>query len=70
MTRSKTILIALVVFLTCSAHANAQSKFEVGLRANVLLGDGQPSNDILGAGLIGKILSKRRLVRGRDAGQL
>ena len=54
MTRSKTILIALVVFLTCSVHANAQSKFEVGLRANVLLGDGQPANDILGAGLIGK----------------
>ena len=54
MTRSKSILIALIFFLTCSAHANAESEFEVGLRANVLLGDGQPANDILGAGLIGK----------------
>jgi len=30
------------------------SKIDIGLRANVLLGDGVPANDILGAGLIGR----------------
>ena len=30
------------------------SKLEVGLRANVLLGDGTPANDILGLGVMGR----------------
>lgn len=32
-------------------------KFEIGLRGNVLLGDGVPANDILGYGIIGRYRS-------------
>jgi len=54
MVRSKTILITILMLSSISTQAFGQSRFELGLRANVLLGDGQPANDVLGAGFIGK----------------
>lgn len=45
-------LLALVL-ISGVAYAE-DSKFEIGLRANVLLGDGVPANDILGLGVIGR----------------
>mgnify|MGYP003635083861 CR=1 FL=1 len=49
-----TKLAALALLLAATLSGQAQAQFELGLRGNVLLGDGQPANDILGAGLIGK----------------
>jgi len=54
MRRSRIVLTTLVLVMGISTQASAQSNIEVGLRGNVLLGDGQPANDILGAGLMGK----------------
>ena len=45
-------LIALTL-LAVAAYAD-EAKFEVGVRANVLLGDGVPANDILGFGVISR----------------
>lgn len=45
-----TLFLVLVSF----GPIRAQDQFELGLRGNVLLGDGQPANDILGFGIIGK----------------
>ena len=47
-----TILVTLVL-LAGPGQAD-ESKYELGLRGNVLLGDGVPSNDILGAWVIGR----------------
>ncbi len=47
-----TALIALTLLAVVS-YAE-ESEYELGFRANVLLGDGVPSNDILGAGVIGR----------------
>ena len=45
----------IIVLVLVSSLAFAQeSKFDIGLRANVLLGDGVPANDILGYGVIGR----------------
>ena len=50
----QTLAICLVsFFLMPMAHAD-ENRYEVGLRANVLLGDGVPANDILGLGVIGR----------------
>ena len=46
--------VIIILALAVCVPAQAQSKFELGLRGNVLLGDGVPANDILGFGLIGK----------------
>ena len=46
-------LILLVLVVSTTAYAE-DSKIDIGLRANVLLGDGIPSNDILGVGVIGR----------------
>ena len=43
----------LILFLVSAAYAD-EARYEFGLRANVLLGDGKPANDILGFGLIGR----------------
>jgi len=40
-------------FLVSVAHSD-ETRYEIGLRANVLLGDGVPANDILGVGVIGR----------------
>ncbi len=53
----KSATIVALVFISSSAlgqESSQQTKFELGLRANVLLGDGVPANDILGLGVIGR----------------
>ena len=50
---SKTCTIIIILFLAPALQAE-EPKNEFGLRANVLLGDGKPANDILGVGLIGR----------------
>ena len=48
-------LTAVLAMTILSSVTSAQeSKVDIGLRANVLLGDGVPANDILGAGVIGR----------------
>jgi hypothetical protein len=42
-----------MLFVMFAASAD-EPRNEYGLRANVLLGDGKPANDILGVGLIGR----------------
>lgn len=57
MAFSSKISICWIIFLSISmipAAAADEEQFEVGLRANVLLGDGKPANDILGVGLVGR----------------
>ena len=49
--RAATIFALVLLAGTVAAE---DSKFEVGLRANVLLGDGTPANDILGLGVMGR----------------
>ncbi len=45
----------LTALFSLIATASAQeSRYQVGLRGNVLLGDGVPANDILGFGVIGR----------------
>lgn len=55
---SKTVAISTILALLMGhgAQASAQNVSEIGLRANVLLGDGTPANDMLGAGLVGRFL--------------
>lgn len=48
------VLIFLAFALLAGTSQSDESKFEVGFRANVLLGDGVPSNDILGLGVISR----------------
>lgn len=45
--------VCVLVLLAGTANAEG-SEFELGLRANVLLGDGTPANDILGLGVMGR----------------
>ncbi len=54
MTNTKLATMVLLLIATLPSQAQAQTQFELGLRGNVLLGDGQPANDILGFGVIGK----------------
>ena len=42
------------LMLLASTGQAQDTKFEIGLRANVLLGDGTPANDILGLGVMGR----------------
>lgn len=45
--------LTFVVAISITSEANAENTgWDLGLRANVLLGDGLPANDILGAGVI------------------
>ena len=54
-TRNLSFLAVLTTLLLLTGTSQAQdSKFEIGLRFNVLLGDGVPSNDIPGLGVIGR----------------
>lgn len=46
-------VFAVLVLMTGVSSAQ-EPKFEIGLRGNVLLGDGVPANDILGLGVIGR----------------
>ncbi len=56
---SESCVVSLFLAVSCPVIAD-EPRTEVGLRANVLLGDGKPTNDILGAGVIGR--------RNRDDG--
>lgn len=48
-------LIVFLALIALSSTAVAQeSKWELGARANVMLGDGKPANDMLGYGVIGR----------------
>jgi len=49
----KAAVVLAIIFLSSIAYAQ-ESKIDIGLRANVLLGDGVPANDILGYGVIGR----------------
>lgn len=51
-THSIAILLALVSLV--STAYSEEARYEIGLRGNVLLGDGVPANDILGLGVIGR----------------
>ena len=51
---TRTIAIFSALFLLVSTARSDETRYEVGLRANVLLGDGVPANDILGIGVIGR----------------
>jgi len=49
------IVAAFTALVLMTGVSQAEdSKIEMGLRANVLLGDGVPANDILGLGVIGR----------------
>ncbi|MCH9004353.1 MAG: hypothetical protein IH838_03585 [Proteobacteria bacterium] len=52
---TRTIAIFSALFLLVSTARSDETRYEVGLRANVLLGDGVPANDILGLGVIGRL---------------
>ena len=56
--------VAFSLILVAPITYADEPKNEYGLRANVLLGDGKPANDILGVGLIGR----RYLEDGRFIG--
>ena len=49
----KTAAILAIVLVSGISYAQ-DSKMDIGLRANVLLGDGIPNNDVLGLGVIGR----------------
>ncbi len=49
----KTVAILAIVLVSGISYAQ-DSKVDIGLRANVLLGDGIPNNDVLGLGVIGR----------------
>lgn len=46
--------LPLVILLITTDISAQEARNELGLRANVLLGDGVPANDVLGVGLIGR----------------
>ena len=50
----QSIVVFTALFTLMSTAYAQESKYEIGLRANVLLGDGVPANDILGYGVIGR----------------
>lgn len=52
--KSQNIAVLLSIFFLVSTAYCDEAEYEVGLRANVLLGDGIPANDILGFGVIGR----------------
>jgi len=49
----KAAILIVLILLAVASYAD-EPKAEVGVRANVLLGDGVPANDILGLGVIGR----------------
>ena len=51
---SQRFAIFLVLLMLASTTHADETRYEFGLRANVLLGDGIPANDILGLGVIGR----------------
>jgi hypothetical protein len=52
--KSQRFAIFLVLLMLASTTHADETRYEIGLRANVLLGDGVPANDILGLGVIGR----------------
>lgn len=56
ISKSMVILLSAVLALSIQpvAVADEAARFEIGLRGNVLLGDGVPANDVLGLGVIAR----------------
>jgi hypothetical protein len=52
--KAQNIATFLALFSLVSTAYSDEPRYEIGLRANVLLGDGVPANDILGFGVIGR----------------
>lgn len=50
----RSILISILPLFVPLAATAESSRYEIGVRGNVLLGDGQPANDILGFGIAGR----------------
>jgi len=50
----KLVIVTLTFSLSITTSYAQDSKWELGLRGNVMLGDGLPANDMLGYGLIGR----------------
>lgn len=47
-------ILAIAIVCSSTEACADDDKFDIGLRGNVLLGDGVPANDMLGVGLIGR----------------
>lgn len=54
MTSTRFLVIILLFGAPAWAAAEDEWRFEIGPRANVLLGNGKPANDILGFGVVGR----------------
>lgn len=52
--KSQCVVTFLALFVLVSTAHSDETRYEIGLRGNVLLGDGVPANDILGLGVIGR----------------
>ena len=51
---AQSIVVVIALFSLLSTANSEEREYEISLRANVLLGDGVPANDILGIGVIGR----------------
>ena len=52
--RVQSFAVFLFLLSLVSASNAQEAKWELGLRGNVMLGDGVPANDMLGYGIIGR----------------
>ena len=52
--KRRALAVCLASFILVPLAYSDENPYEVGLRANVLLGDGVPANDVLGLGVIGR----------------
>lgn len=50
----QSIAVFVTLFALISTAYSEEFQYQIGLRGNVLLGDGVPANDILGLGVIGR----------------
>jgi hypothetical protein len=52
---SPLVLLAFVSAEPLPVEADERRRFDLGLRANIMAGDGEPTNDVLGYGLFGHL---------------
>ena len=50
--KAQTIVVFLALFSLLSTAHSDEARYEAGLSANVLLGDGVPTSDIMGFGVV------------------